>query len=105
MVAMTNLGQSRGADLIVGTLGLQIKCQYKPGDLVLFNSHLVAHGITPFLADKKTGVYGKRTALVLFSHKSAVFHKPTIAAPARNLGSEFQRYGANVGSDLEGMAL
>jgi len=70
---MTNFGEAGpGANLIVGTAGIQFKIDYNPGDLVLFNSYMLAHGVTPFLGN------APRTAIVLFSHRNTVHYEPEL---------------------------
>jgi len=60
-VIMTPLGKFTGAHLVVGTKVIQYKIEYRPGDLVIFTSGLLEHGITKFI--------GTRQAVVLFSHE------------------------------------
>ena len=61
VVCMVNTGQYKGGDLIVGTHAHQIRLVYTPGDIVMFRSSFMRHGITPFV--------GRRTAVVLFTHE------------------------------------
>lgn len=63
-VLMTNVGSHKESHLVVGTPNLQYKLAYVPGDLVLFRSGVVIHGITDNAED--------RTALVLFSHENVL---------------------------------
>jgi hypothetical protein len=60
-VAMTNLGNYRGGDLIVGSDCMMFRFAYRPGQFVLMKSALLRHGVMPF--------EGERRALVGFSHE------------------------------------
>jgi hypothetical protein len=60
VVCMINTGDCEGGDLVVGTHNQQVRLAYLPGDIVMFRSSLLKHGITPF--------QGRRTAVVLFTH-------------------------------------
>jgi hypothetical protein len=89
LVVMTNLGRKASrAELVVGTSKLQIRFRYKAGDVITFDSYLMAHGVTSFLPDAS-----KRAASVLCSHCDTVYHRPSYqVAPPATLGKPFQRY-------------
>lgn len=99
LVIMTNLGTAAGASLVIGTLGHQFKLKYQPGDVVLLNSFLLVHAITPFQCHSE-GHYGTRTALVLFNHKDAVDYPAPPPLSYSALGKDFRRY-PNVGGMFE----
>lgn len=63
-VFMTNVGDHRDSHLVVGTPDLQFKLAYEPGDIILFRSGVMIHGVTDNADD--------RTALVLFSHENVL---------------------------------
>lgn len=63
-VLMTNVGKHKESHLVVGTPELQYRLAYEPGDIVLFRSGVLIHGVTDNADD--------RTALVLFSHKDVL---------------------------------
>jgi hypothetical protein len=58
---MINTGDCKGGDLVVGTHNQQVRRAYLPGNIVMFRSSLLKHGITPF--------QGRRTAVVLFTRR------------------------------------
>jgi hypothetical protein len=63
-VLMTNVGSHIQSHLVLGTPDLQYKLAYLPGDIVLFRSGVIIHGVANN-ADN-------RTALVLFSHDNTL---------------------------------
>jgi alpha-ketoglutarate-dependent taurine dioxygenase len=60
-VIMTPFGKFTGGHLLVGSWSIQYRMEYQPGDVVIFNSGILPHAITPF--------EGTRQAVVLFSHE------------------------------------
>ena len=60
-VIMTPFGKFIGGHLLLGSWTIQYKMEYQPGDLVIFNSGILPHAITPY--------EGTRQAVVLFSHE------------------------------------
>jgi hypothetical protein len=60
-VIMTPFGKFTGGHLLVGSWSIQYRMEYQPGDVVIFNSGILPHAITPF--------EGIRQAVVLFSHE------------------------------------
>jgi hypothetical protein len=65
-VIMTPFGKFTGGHLLVGSWSIQYKMEYQPGDVVIFNSGILPHAITPF--------EGTRQAVVLFSHEKVFEH-------------------------------
>jgi hypothetical protein len=58
---MTPFGKFTGRHLLLGSWTIQYRLEYQPGNLVIFNSGILPHTITPF--------EGTRQAVILFSHK------------------------------------